>query len=554
MWQGNWRDEIWSNIDAPWDMIIIGGGITGAGILREATRVGLRALLVEAHDFASGASSRSSKLVHGGFRYLKNAQVRLTLTSVRERERLLREGRGLVTSLGFLMPCFCNDRLPGWLLGMGLILYDMLAMKWGHRRYDALDMQELCPQINVDGLQGGFRFFDAVTDDARLVLRIMREAVRQGGTALNYAMVTSLLFTHDGRVSGVQLCDLAPGGTGQKTSAASRPEGGRIAEVKAPLVINATGAWADELRLSIGARPRLRKLRGSHLIFPRQRLPLTRAVSFWHPQDGRPVFAFPWEGITLVGTTDVDHGPQVETDPAISPEEASYLLDAACFTFPGQELTFADVQATFSGVRSVVDTGKANPSRESREHVLWREKGLLTVTGGKLTTYRPMAQAALRAVLADLPGRPSFDPGGRVLDPLPVGALDDLPLSPNARLVLLGRYGADAPELAASAREGELEPISPAATLWAELRWAARAEGVIHLDDLLLRRVRLGLLLPEGGLPWLERIRAIVQSELGWDDSRWQQEAREYSELWQRCYSLHRFRTCEGERGEGERV
>ena len=169
MWTSGWRERVWSSLDQPWDLIVIGGGITGAGILREAARIGLRALLVEAHDFASGTSSRSSKLVHGGFRYLQNAQIRLVRQSVRERERLLKEARGLVNPLGFLLVNYSGDSIPDWVFGAGLAVYDLLALKWGHCHYDAYDIREFYHSLREEGLLGGYRYFDAQTDDARLV-------------------------------------------------------------------------------------------------------------------------------------------------------------------------------------------------------------------------------------------------------------------------------------------------------------------------------------------------------------------------------------------------
>lgn len=536
MWDKGWRDRIWSVLDTKWDLIVIGGGITGAGILREGVRAGLRVLLVEADDFASGTSSRSSKLVHGGFRYLKNAQLKLTLESVRERERLLKEGRGLINPLGFLMVSYKDDPLPKWVFGAGLVFYDLLAFKWGHRYYDAYDMRELCPFLNEEKLQGGYRYFDAQTDDARLVLRLIQEAVRDGGAALNYTRATRLLRQKSGKVSGVIIEDLAPGGNG------------RTSEIQGQIVINATGAWADELRTQVGGRNRLRKLRGSHLVFPAHKLPLTRAVSIWHPKDGRPVFAFPWEGVTIVGTTDVDHHASLQTDPAISSEEVEYLMTAIDRAFPELELELDDIQATFSGFRPVIDTGKTDPSKESREHVLWNENGLLTVTGGKLTTFRLMALAALKAAGRQIPERISrttlHEADGRVLDPVPAETLPDKDLyeGPHKglhrarQMRLVGRYGMCAAAAIAVAQQGELESIAETPLLWAELRWAARAEGVVHLDDLLLRRVRLGLLLPNGGLDEIKRIRSIVQPELEWNDTRWDQELEEYTQLWKKCY------------------
>lgn len=531
-WATGWRKQAWSDLNQPWDLIIIGGGITGAGILREAARAGLKALLLEANDFASGTSSRSSKLVHGGFRYLKNLQIRVTLQSVRERERLIHEGRGLVNPLSFLLVNYRSDTIPAWVFGSGLVVYDLLALKWGHRRYDQIDMHDLCPPLREDGLLGGFRYFDAQTDDSRLVLRVIREAVLDGALALNYARVTDLLKTSNGKVCGVVVENQSPG------------DPFTTQEIQSAVVINATGAWADELRdrqgslSNPGGRARLRKLRGSHLIFSSKRLPLTRSVSFLHPQDHRPVFAIPWEGVTIFGTTDVDHPGLLEPDVTISEAEAAYLLQAAQFAFSRQELTRADVQGAYSGVRPVVDTGKTDPSKESREHILWDENNLLTVTGGKLTTFRLMAHDALERVRSRLPGKPVFDKQARVLD----SVLGELPnvenLHPAQRLRLCGRYGSAAAELTANAQPGELTSIDGSSALWAELRWAARSEAVVHLDDLLLRRVRLGLLLARGGLDQIHLIRAIAQDELGWDDQRWDTEATAYARLWNKCYHL----------------
>jgi glycerol-3-phosphate dehydrogenase len=271
-------------------------------------------------------------------------------------------------------------------------------------------------------------------------------------------------------------------------------------------------------------------------------LPVRRAVSFLHPRDQRPVFALPWEGVTLFGTTDVDHrpaGPGLETDAAIDAGEREYLMEALHYAFPGLELQCGDVQATLAGVRAVIDTGQADPSRESREYVLWDEQGLLTVAGGKLTTFRLMAHQALQAVRRRFAGRPHFDRRKRMLAVPPAATPwpEAVALEPAVRLRLLGRYGADEPALMAVAGAGEIAPIEQSAALWAELRWAARAEGVVHLDDLLMRRVRLGLLLPRGGLGCLAQVRAIVQQELAWDDGRWEREVDAYRQIWERAYA-----------------
>jgi glycerol-3-phosphate dehydrogenase len=522
MWNKNWRESVWTQLDREFDLIVIGGGITGAGILREATRAKLKAVLFEQGDFASGTSSRSSKLVHGGLRYLKNAQIKLTWESVREREHLLKEGRGLVTPLPFVMANFCGDKTPGWVFGIGLTMYDIMAAKWNHAAYDPDGLRSLVPQLSSPKLVSGFRYFDAQTDDARLVMRVIQEATKEGGLALNYARVEGLLKTKD-RVTGVAVRDLAPGS-------------GKTIEVRARVVVSATGAWADEMRSQVGGRTRLRILRGSHIFLPQSKLPLTRAVTFLHPADNRPVFILPWEGVTLVGTTDVDHETNPSTDLRISQVESEYLMESVTHAFPALGLTPTDVQSSLAGIRAVVDTGKANPSKESREFVLWNESGLLTVSGGKLTTFRLMAQTALRAVSSVLPEHSRLGREERVLDPLPPETtLCDV--QPELRLRLMGRYGAEACNLMDAAQKGELQAIGSSPSLWAELRWAARSEGVLHLEDLLARRVRLNISLPDGGMKEMKKIQKIVQPELGWSDERWGQEEKAYREIWRAYYS-----------------
>jgi len=522
MWTQNWRDEVWAKLDQPWDVLIVGGGITGAGILREATRAGLKALLVEQQDFAWGTSSRSSKLVHGGLRYLKEGKVFLTRASVRERKRLIAEGPGLIDPMGFLLATYRGD-FPGKLTyRAGLTVYDLLALQWSHTRYSPEDFQVLAPHIVADGLEGGFRYGDAQTDDARLVLRVIFESVIDGGFAINYVCAKTLL-REDNRVVGAMLHDIVSD---------------RRAEVHACVVVNATGAWADRLREEIGALSRIRPLRGSHLIFPAWRLPVSQALSFLHPLDRRPVFIFPWEGITLVGTTDLDHEQPLNEEPRITPDEVAYLMAAVEAQCPRLNLTLDDVTGAFAGVRPVIGSGKADPSKESRDHVVWNEDGLLTVTGGKLTTFRLIALDALKAVHHALPDMPELKSDVPVLDKVnvPLPGAEGLDLAQRRRL--LGRYGIQAPALVRVAQPGELATVPGTQTLWAELRWAARAEGVVHLDDLLLRRTRLGLLLPEGAAHYLDDIRRICQPELGWDDARWDAERTAYLDLWQRAYSL----------------
>lgn len=523
LWQPGWRDDVWARLREPWDLIVVGGGIAGAGILREAVRAGLSAVLLEMNDFASGTSSRSSKLVHGGLRYLRQLQLGTTLDSVRERDRLLHEGPGLVEPLNFLYPTFEDDKLPPWMLQFGLTLYDLIGRhRTEHERYDPHDLQLMVPGLAIGGLTGGFRYGDAKTDDARLVLRVIREAVQAGGTALNYARVTGLIRDAAGQVAGVSAHDGVSG---------------RTTDVRARAVVNATGAWADELRAGVGGESRLRPLRGSHLVFDADRFPVYQAITFLHPEDGRPVFVVPWEGVTFFGTTDLDHTAPLDEEPHISPAEFEYLLAALQARFPTLDLTADDVLSTFAGVRPVIGHGGVEPSRESRDHVVWDEHGLLTVTGGKLTTFRLIARDALDALRGRLPGLPESDEGARILDPAPARLARTHELSAQAQARLLGRYGAEAQELVEAAGPGELARIAGTVYLWAEARWAAQAEGVVHLDDVMLRRLRLGVVAPEGGISLLPQLRPILQPELDWDDCRWSREVEAYIELWHRVYA-----------------
>lgn len=531
MWEQGWRERTRGDINHPWDIIIVGGGITGAGVLRLAAKTGLRALLLEARDFSSGTSSRSSKLVHGGFRYLYNRQFDVTRESVREREWLVREARHLVTPLPFILPNYQRYRFRNQLFDAGVLIYDLLAPKWSHGRVSQRRAKLLCPGLCTDGFKGAWRYYDAVVDDSRLVLRVLREAVQHGGTAINYMRVMGLLQTADGRVRGVRAADT------------SYPDG-REFELEAAVVINAAGPWSDDLRLGIGGQERLRRLRGSHLVFPRARLPINTAVTFFHPADRRAMFIIPWDGTTMVGTTDLDHPGYLEMDfeeTFASTSEVDYMLDGINAVFPHAHLSLEDAAASFSGLRPVIRGDAASPSKESRRHAIWEEDGMITVTGGKLTTFRIMAEQAIGQALKQLPGAPSL-PDRRMFDALPWLPARMVPLQ--QWLYLAGRYGQETPAMLAAAREGELEHIDGLPNVWAELRWAARHEAVIHLDDLMLRRVRLGLCLPVGGIHLLPQIRAIVKPELGWTDERWQMEVERYQQTWRMYYAPEPEANC----------
>lgn len=389
-WKAAGRGQVAALLAQQWDLLVIGGGITGAGILLEASRRGLRALLVEQRDFAWGTSSRSSKLVHGGLRYLKEGQFALTRESVHERDALLRDAPGLVEPLGFAFGDYAGRKPGRRAFLLGLAIYDRMAGQRARHYFGAQEFLAMAPHIRTEGLQGGICYQDARTDDARLVMRVLQEAQSHGGVAVNYCAVQSLL--RDGAAEAkaaagpalvvgaaiatlgaeVSKMNMAAGAASDHVAGneAGRVRGalvrcavsGAMHEVRAELVVNATGAWAARLHDKPAAR--LRPLRGSHLVLPAWRLPLAQAISLMHPHDGRPVFAFPWEGVTIVGTTDVDHRSDLQQEAAITQEETDYLMAALHDQFPTLAITEADVLATYAGVRPVIDTGKADPRKK----------------------------------------------------------------------------------------------------------------------------------------------------------------------------------------------
>ncbi|MEO7066174.1 MAG: glycerol-3-phosphate dehydrogenase/oxidase [Rhodanobacter sp.] len=520
-WNATWRTQALPELaEQEWDLLVIGGGICGAGILREAARRGWRCLLLEQRDFAWGTSSRSSKMVHGGLRYIAQGQLGVTRASVHERQRLLREAPGLVEPLSYVMPHY-RGGFPGrCAFGALLTLYDALAGRRHHRYYPRSALNYLVPGLKADGLLGGTRFFDAVTDDARLVLRVLGEARGDGGEALNGIRMVELVRT-DGRVTGVLAED---GETGQRYRFHSRA------------VVLATGAWADQMPHQ-QRHGHIRPLRGSHLLLPAWRLPVAHAVSFMHAADGRLVFIFPWEGSTVVGTTDLDHHDPLAQEAHITRVEVDYLLAAIAQVFPCAQIQADDVVSSWAGVRPIVSSGAPGkkPSAESREHALWTEPGCVTLAGGKLTTFRPLALDVLHAC-AEFVGRPMDHQQAAVFSAYTTPPIPKL--TPTQQRRLQGRHGRNLPGILAVMAQVGSDCVGATQTLWAELAWAADNELVLHLDDLLLRRTRLGLLLAHGGRAELPQIRALCQPRLGWSDARWQQEQCDYLALWHRCYSL----------------
>ncbi|MGP4789943.1 glycerol-3-phosphate dehydrogenase/oxidase [Psychrobacter sp. 1Y11] len=527
----------------PWDMLIIGGGITGAGIAREAARRGLAVLLIEQKDFAWGTSSRSSKMVHGGLRYIASGDYKTTLLSVRERERMLTEADGLVNEMHYVMPHYKGKFPPPWIFNTLLRVYDRIAGKRYFKYFKRDAFLRLNPNIKQDKFLGASQFSDAVTDDSRLVMRVLGEATHDGAHVINYLKAESLITNKQGLVVGANLKDTAS------------KDSDKTFEVHAKVVVSATGAWADTLRMQARAQTeqsfnkQIRPSRGSHLVVSQERLPTSQAYTFLHPTDKRAVFVFPWENRTVLGTTDLDHPPLNDEEVGITSAEVDYLLAATNSLFDDTDLNREDVISSWAGVRPLIsDSGdgkRVSPSKEKRDHSVWLDNNLVTVSGGKLTTFRLIALDVLKKcqqvlALDDSTIRNQAVSGDKVFsNPAPTHPkFATLPKPLQQRLQ--GFYGLQLDNLLELAHEDDLAYVTDSNTIWAELRFAARFEQVIHLDDLLLRRTRLGLILPHGAMTPLisARLKQICQQELGWDEQKWQQEVARYTELWQRYYHL----------------
>lgn len=531
----------------PWDMLIIGGGITGAGIAREAARRGLAVLLIEQKDFAWGTSSRSSKMVHGGLRYIASGDYKTTLLSVRERERMLSEASGLVNEMHYVMPHYKGKFPPPWIFNTLLRVYDRLAGKHYFTYFKREAFLSLNPNIKQDKFLGASQFSDAVTDDSRLVMRVLNEAINDGAQAINYLKAESLITNEQGLVVGATLKD-----TSSEDNAHSNAQS---YDVYAKVVVSATGAWADTLRMQASKQTeqsfhkQIRPSRGSHLVVSKERLPIEQAYTFLHPVDKRAVFVFPWENRTVLGTTDLDHPPLDDSEVGITNEEVDYLLTATNELFNDVKLNRKDVISTWAGVRPLISEGgdgkRVSPSKEKRDHSVWLDNNLVTVSGGKLTTFRLIALDVLekcQEVLAldkSVIQKQTLNDDHVFSNTAPTHPkFFTLPKALQQRLQ--GFYGRQLDTLLELAHEDDLAYVTDSNTIWAEIRFAARHEQVMHLDDLLLRRTRLGLILPNGAMTPLisARLKQICQQELGWNEQKWQQEAQRYQNLWQRYYHL----------------
>ena len=524
------------------DLVVVGGGVTGAGVLLDAAARGLRAALVEKGDFATGTSSKSSKLVHGGLRYLLSARdYGLVREALVERQRLLTNAPHLVRPLPFLIPLFGKDgavnKSVAKVYSTGLWGYDVIGgLRIGkrHRRIDRDEASRMMPTLRTDRLVAGFVYWDARADDARLTLQIARTAVLDhGAVALNHTPVSAVTRDESGRVNGIRL--------GPSEVAGPATDG---TEIRARVVVNAGGVWSDDVRqLAEGTHPdTIRPAKGVHITLPLDKLPTEVAVVLPVPKDRRSVFVIPWANRVYVGTTDTDYGGSLE-DPQCTGDDIRYLLDAvnASVSSPVSE---SDILGSWAGLRPLIKAASTDRTADlSRRHAVTKTAdGLVTVTGGKLTTYRRMAADAVDAAIGELQARPGAHRPSRrsptkrlklhgAVDPTPASSdlatrLSQLEAFGSATAAhagaehLVSRHGSQAGELVdLMAQRPELARplVAGLPYLAAEAVWAARAEMASTVDDVLSRRTRALLLDREASAVAAAHVADLIGPHLGWD-------------------------------------
>lgn len=497
-----------------WDLVIVGGGATGLGCAVDAASRGYRTLLLERSDFAKGTSSRSTKLVHGGVRYLKQGNVSLVTEALLERGRLLANAPHLVHDTPFVIPSYRWTDRPFY--GIGLKLYDLLAGRSGFGRSRFLSREqalELAPTLNPDGLNGGVVYHDGQFDDTRLAINLAQTAAERGAVLLNYARVAELIKT-DGKVRGVRVVD---------------EETGETFGVQAKIVVNATGVFADAVRRmdEPEARTMVSPSQGVHIVLDRSFLPGDAAIMVPKTDDGRVLFAVPWHGVVLVGTTDTPV-QEISPEPRALSEELRFLIDHAGRYLSKRPFP-SDVLSVFVGLRPLVSNAAAggNTAKLARDHTLVvSDAGLVTITGGKWTTYRRMAEDTVNraAAVANLEPRPCITQNLRLH-----GSLNGA-----ATKGELSVYGADATAIEALMRErpeyGEgVHERLPIAV--AQIVWAVRQEMARTVEDVLSRRTRCLILNAAASIEAAPRVAEIMARELHRDDAWKQAQIERFAEL-----------------------
>ena len=521
------------------DLLVLGGGVTGAGIARDAALRGLRVGLVEKADLANGTSSASSKLIHGGLRYLEQYELGLVFEGTRERATLMRLAPHLARPLPFVFPVYESSRVGLLTVAAGMWAYDMLAMFRNYRRHKMLSKGRTVkaePALLEKGLKGSALYYDCMTNDGRLTLETALDAEASGAVVATYTEATEILRDRVGACRGLRVRDCL------------RED--ETFEVSAKVTVVAAGPWTDEVlqRLGGGQPQRLRPTKGSHIVLERSRLPVEHAVVLTGPSDGRVMFAIPWGTRTILGTTDTDEASSPDTIEA-SRADVEYLLAAARAYFPKLKAGVEDVISTWSGLRPLMaDQESESASDVSREHqILSLDPGLLAIVGGKLTTYRLMAEQVVERALEKLGTVPSLEPCRTDEIPLPgarLGAstLRDLRgfardlaaaegLEPDVAEHLTLTYGVRTREVLAAGRAAQTPPgrlVPDLPYLWAEVAFAVRAELALRVDDVLRRRTLIFLQDREQGLGVCAQVAAQMGALLGWDSARIEDELERY--------------------------
>jgi glycerol-3-phosphate dehydrogenase len=514
-------DEIEGGV---FDFVIVGGGINGAGVAHDASLRGLKVLLLEQRDLAFGTSSRSSKLIHGGLRYLEHYHFKLVFEGTNERAALRKVAPHLVRPLKFALPVYESSRHPLWKMDLGLWLYDGLSLFKTEKRHltvrSAKRMLEREPLLNGENLSGGIIYYDCITDDARLTLENAMAATALGARVLTHAEVIRVdgLARKKGKVSVTFRDHLSD----------------RHVQVQAKGVINCTGAWTDRMRAIAQLEGRLiRPSKGVHIVVKEEKLPVKHAVALLAPQDGRVFFVIPWNGRTVIGTTDTDD----MTDPSelrIDLEDVEYLMRAANFAFPTANLSSDDVLAGWVGLRPLINVETESASDVPREHQIHREGKMITVAGGKLTTYRKMsaeivdeAAALIQAHCKESTTENAILPGGIGLPKDLDVAIESLMKRANIPSLvatrLIRNYGAHAERVLSYGRASsdhlkEIVPGTP--ILLAEVFHAMEHELGCTLDDILVRRTSMSLIADDQGVGAAERVSELMAKELGWSSAR----------------------------------
>jgi len=514
------------------DVLVIGGGITGAGVARDAAMRGLSVALVEGSDFASGTSSRSSRLIHGGVRYLEHGQLHLVFESCRERRILASIAPHLVRPLQFMWPVYEKARIRLWKLRAGLFLYDALALGRNLGRHRMLTPQfvtALEPELRHMGMVGGASYFDAATDDIRLTLATVLSARDEGAVVANHLSVHDLLMTNDG-VCGARAVDLRTGND---------------VEIRARVVVNAAGPWSDAIRRMAEpqARRAVRGTKGVHVSVPHERIRNNGALTLLSPIDGRVMFVLPAGAFSIIGTTDTDYDGRPDRVRATT-ADIIYLLRSANAFFPGAHLTPADVIASWAGIRPLVASGDKNPDAASREHAIaWTVPGLLSVTGGKLTTYRAMAADVMDTVARRMrvghrraPTHKTPLPGGDITSIEDEHAMARATIgAPDIAEHLVSAYGTrwrDIWQIASLDRSLAERLLPELPYIAAELEWGATHEMARTLGDLLIRRLHVAFETRDHGMSIAESVVRRLAPMLDWNpEDELQSYRREIEDL-----------------------